>query len=102
MAHVGVDRPDVLLLYSSAATDLPGIRKLVDDIHSQGVSPQMQIAVGGGVYDRASGLAEEIGADLYIPELEQTANLLINFADQRATADQRTVGRKRRLRSTAA
>ncbi|MFG0331035.1 MAG: B12-binding domain-containing protein [Phycisphaerales bacterium] len=102
MARVGEDRPDILLLFSSAATDLPGIRNLIDTLHDQGVCPNLQIVTGGGVYARAEGLAEEIGADLNIVDLETIVEDLVEFADQRATPDQRTVGRKRRAKTAAA
>jgi len=96
MARVGEDRPDILLLFSSAAKDLPEIRRIIDELHEVNVCPEMQIVVGGGVYGRAEGLAEEIGADLYIPELGQVVDLLLEQNTKRARSDQRTVGRKRR------
>lgn len=98
MARVGEDRPDILLLFSSAAKDLPEIRRLIDELHEVNVCPEMQIVVGGGVYGRAEGLAEEIGADLYIPELGEVVNLLLEENAKRAKSDQRTVGRKRRAK----
>ncbi len=98
MARVGEDRPDILLLFSSAAKDLPEIRRLIDELHEVNVCPEMQIVVGGGVYGRAEGLAEEIGADLYVPELGQVVDLLLEQNTKRARSDQRTVGRKRRAK----
>lgn len=101
MSQVGNDRPDVLLLYSSAAQDLPHIRRLIDKLHEINVCPDLQIVVGGGVYSRADGLAQEIGADLAVPDLADLTALLVDEAGKRATPDQRTVGRKRRSRSAA-
>lgn len=95
MAQIGAQRPDILMLYSSAASDLPEIRLMIDKLHEMAVCPDMQIVVGGGVFGRAEGLAEEIGADLYIPKMPDLVQLMADSADQRATADQRTVGRKR-------
>jgi len=96
IARVGEDRPDVLFLFSSAASDLPDIRSLIDHLNEFKVNPNMQTVVGGGVFNRAPGLAEEIGADLYIAELEDVVSDLVEHAEKRATPDQRTVGRKRR------
>lgn len=56
--------PDVLLLFASSAKDAPFIRELIDTIRETGGHPTMQIAVGGGIFNRAPGLDEEIGADL--------------------------------------
>ena len=98
MTRVGEDRPDILLLFSSAAKDLPEIRRIIDELHEVNVCPEMQIVVGGGVYARAEGLAEEIGADLYIPTLGETVSLLTGQNAKRARSDQRTVGRKRRVK----
>ncbi len=57
-------KPDVLMLFSSAARDLPAIRGMIDQIREIGASPTTQVVVGGGVFHRAEGLSEEIGADL--------------------------------------
>jgi methanogenic corrinoid protein MtbC1 len=101
LKQVGEDRPDILLFFSSAASDLPGIRALIDHLHEVNSCPDLQIVVGGGVYTRAEGLAEEIGADLYVSELEELVNLLNKKAGKRATEDQRTVGKRRRIRKVA-
>ena len=56
--------PDILLLFASSAKDAPSIRELIDNIRENGGHPDMQIVVGGGIFNRAPGLDEEIGADL--------------------------------------
>ena len=65
LAEVGEHRPDILLLFGSGASDAPHIRQIIDTVRSVGSCPNTQIAVGGGVFARATGLAEEIGADLW-------------------------------------
>ena len=57
-------RPDFLVLFASSAADLPGIRTIVDSLREINATPTTKIAVGGGVFNRAEGLAEEIGIDL--------------------------------------
>jgi len=59
-------QPDVLLLFASAAADLPGIRSIIDTLREIGACKKTQIVVGGGVFNRAEGLADEIGADLCV------------------------------------
>ncbi|MEO1583601.1 MAG: B12-binding domain-containing protein [Planctomycetota bacterium] len=96
LSQVHEERPDVLLLFGSAPGDLPEIRLLIDTIREIGACHKTQIAVGGGVFNRAEGLAEEIGADIWATDPLELAHVLIEEPDQRATADQRTVGRKRK------
>ncbi|MBL8756987.1 MAG: cobalamin-dependent protein [Phycisphaerae bacterium] len=88
-------KPDVLVMFASAPGDLPVIRQLVDTITEIGACEKLQVAVGGGVFNRAEGLAEEIGADLWAIDPLELAQVLIEEPERRATADQRTVGKSR-------
>ncbi len=65
LEEVNNRRPDILLLFSSGPRDAPNIRQLIDTIRGVNACPDMQIVVGGGIFNRAPGLAEEIGADLW-------------------------------------
>jgi hypothetical protein len=58
--------------------------------------------VGGGVFNRAEGLAEEIGADLWAKDPTQLLERLAGEPERRATPEQRTVGRHRRSSKSAA
>jgi methanogenic corrinoid protein MtbC1 len=102
LARVHEDKPDVLLMFSSAAHDLPEIRRLIDTVRSIGAASGVQIAVGGGVFNRADGLSEEIGADLWARSPLEMVERLVEEPERRAAADQRTVGRNRRRKSAAA
>jgi len=62
----------------------------------------MQIMCCGGIYKRAEGLAEEIGADLYAPDAAEAVKIANANPDRKATVDQQTVGRMRRIRKAAA
>jgi methanogenic corrinoid protein MtbC1 len=63
LAELGEVQPTALVLWASAASDAPAIRGLIDTIRSIGGHPDLRVVCGGGVFNRASGLAEEIGAD---------------------------------------
>jgi methanogenic corrinoid protein MtbC1 len=65
LAQVHERQPDFLVLFSSAASDLPGIRSIIDTLREIGACSRTRIVVGGGVFNRADGLAEEIGAELW-------------------------------------
>jgi len=97
LAEVGERRPDILLMFASAPSDAPNIRQLIDTIRGINACPQMQIVVGGGVFNRAPGLAEEIGADLWATTPQELLHSLSMNIGRRATAEQRTVGRNRKI-----
>jgi len=95
MQEASEQKPDVLLLFSSSGQDAPHIRVLIDTIREIGSCPDMQIVVGGGIFNRAEGLAEEIGADLWATTPSELITKLNDEPQRRATPDQRTVGQHR-------
>ncbi|MEO1130913.1 MAG: cobalamin-dependent protein, partial [Planctomycetota bacterium] len=95
LGEVQEKQPDVLLLFASAPCDLPNIRELIDTLGEIGACRDTQIVVGGGVFNRAEGLAEEIGADLWATDPADLVEVMMLEPERRATPDQRTVGRKR-------
>lgn len=62
---LGQLRPDLLLIFGTQPTGVPGVRALVDLIREIGVNPTMNIMVSGGVFNRAEGLWKEVNADLF-------------------------------------
>lgn len=96
LAQVQANQPDVLLLFASAPSDLPAIREMIDTMHEIGACRRTQVVVGGGVFNRADGLAEEIGADLWASDPMDLVETIENEPGRRAAASQRTVGKKRR------
>jgi len=96
-ATVQQTKPNALLMFCSEPCDLPDIRVLIDSLHEIGACPNTQIVVGGGVFNRAEGLAEEIGADLWATHPLELVDRMIDEASVRATEDQRTVGRTRKI-----
>ena len=101
LGTVNQEKPDVLLMFCSAPQDLPEIRALIDQLREIGAASDTQIAVGGGVFNRAEGLAEEIGADLWATSPLEMAFTLIEEPERRAAVNQRTVGRNRRKAKAA-
>lgn len=101
LAQVNETQPDVLLMFASSPSDLPNIRALIDTIKEIDACSNLQFAVGAGVFNRADGLAEEIGADLWASDPMELAERLIEEPTRRADAEQRTVGKSRRKRLAA-
>jgi len=94
--QVNQSRPDVLLIFAAGPSDLPSIRNLVDTLREIGAHDDVQIVVGAGVFNRADGLAEEIGADLWANDPVDVVREITNHPAHRAAGDQRTVGRRRK------
>ena len=99
---IGELRPDLLILFGTLPSGMPAVRKLIDYLRDVNSCPQMQILCCGGIYQRAEGLAEEIGADLYAPDAAGALTVATENPTRRATVDQQTVGRTRRIRKAAA
>lgn len=98
LATVHETNPDVLLMFASGPSDLPNIREMIDHIREINATPNLQIVVGGGVFNRAEGLAEEIGADAWATSPLELVDVLVHESSRRAEISQRTVGRKRKLK----
>lgn len=96
VAQVGDIQADKLVIFGALPATVPQTRLLIDRLHEIGVAPKVQVIVGGGVFNRAEGLAEEIGADLWAAEPGELVEVIETQSERRMTADQRTVGRKRR------
>jgi methanogenic corrinoid protein MtbC1 len=77
LALVGQLRPDLLLIFGTQPSGVPGVRKLIDLIREVDANPHMNIMISGGVFNRAAGLWQEISADLFACNAEEalaTAN----------------------------
>lgn len=99
---IGDTRPHLLVMFGTLPTGVPAVRKLVDYLREVNSCPEMQIMCCGGIYKRAEGLAEEIGADLYAPDAAEAVQIANDQRGRKATVDQQTVGRTRRIRKAAA
>ncbi len=99
---IGDVRPDLLVMFGTLPSGVPAVRKLIDYLREVNSCPDMQVMCCGGIYKRAEGLAEEIGADLYAPDAAEAVKVANEEPGRRATVDQQTVGRMRRIRKAAA
>ena len=99
---IGEVRPDLLVMFGTLPSGVPAVRKLIDYLREVNSCPDMQVMCCGGIYKRAEGLAEEIGADLYAPDAAEAVKIANSNPDRKATVDQQTVGRTRRIRKAQA
>jgi len=99
---IGEYRPDLLVMFGTLPSGVPAVRKLIDYLREVGSCPNMQVMCCGGIYKRAEGLSEEIGADLYAPDAAEAVEVANTQSERKATVDQQTVGRTRRIRKAEA
>ncbi len=101
MAQVHDSRPDILLMFASAASDLPDIRSVVDRIREIGACPGLQIIVGGGVFNRAEGLADEMGIELWASDPLDLVELIASGATSNTVIEERPAKKATRRRRAA-
>ena len=99
---IGDTRPELLVMFGTLPSGVPAVRRLIDYLREVNSCPDMQIMCCGGIYKRAEGLAEEIGADLYAPDAATAVEVANENPSKKATIEQQTVGRTRRIRKAAA
>jgi methanogenic corrinoid protein MtbC1 len=102
LKFIGEFRPELLVMFGTLPAGVPAVRKLIDYLRDVNSCPDMQVMCCGGIYKRAEGLAEEIGADLYAADAKDAVAIANDDPSRRATVDQQTVGRMRRIRKAAA
>jgi MerR family transcriptional regulator, light-induced transcriptional regulator len=99
---IGEFRPDLTIMFGTLPSGVPAVRKLIDYLREVNSCPEMQVMCCGGIYKRAEGLSDEIGADLYAPDAGEAVQVANANPSKKATVDQQTVGRMRRIRKAAA
>jgi methanogenic corrinoid protein MtbC1 len=102
LAMIGQFQPDLLIMFGTLPSGVPAVRKLIDYLREVNSCPNMQVMCCGGIYKRAEGLSEEIGADLYAPDAADAVRIANENPQRRASVEQQTVGRMRRIRKAAA
>ena len=87
--------PDILVLYGMNGPQAPSVRELIDAVREINAWPDMRIMLSGGVFDRAQGLWEEIGADLYAEDPAQAVQIA-NMSRDEIPAPQRLIKQRQR------
>jgi methanogenic corrinoid protein MtbC1 len=97
LAFVNNYAPDILLIYGTAPKQAPEIRQLIDTIKTVNAWPHLRIMVSGGLFNRAEGLWEEIGADLFAATLNEATQVATSY-DEAPRCDRRTINRRKKKR----
>jgi methanogenic corrinoid protein MtbC1 len=99
-AFINEYAPDVLLIYGTAPKQAPDVRRLIDRIRAVNAWPEMRIIVSGGLFNRAEGLWEEIGADGFAATAAEVLQVA-GDESQVVNVDRRTVNRRKRRQQSA-
>ncbi len=88
--------PDILLIYGANPKQAPHIRQLIDTIKEVNAWPNMRIMLSGGLFNRAEGLWQEIGADLFAATAHEAVEAASN--DSPIEPEVRTINRRKKRR----
>jgi methanogenic corrinoid protein MtbC1 len=103
LAFVHEYNPDILLIYGSTPRCAPDIRKLIDTVRQVNAWPNMRIMVSGGLFNRAEGLWEEIGADLFAENAADALELALGCEGPTPDASTRkTINKRKKVKRPAA
>lgn len=97
LAFINEYAPDILLIYGTAPNQAPNVRRLIDTIRAVNAWPDMRIMLSGGVFNRAEGLSEEVGADLFAATALEAVQVA-SKEDEIEPYEQRMENRKRKGR----
>jgi len=100
LAYVNEYNPDILLIYGAAPKQAPTIRHLIDTVKDVNAWPNMRILVSGGVFNRAEGLWQEIGADLFAETMIEAVQ--VASSDVPIEPAMRTINRRKKAHQKAA
>ena len=98
LAFVHEYSPDILLIYGSTPKQAPEIRRLIDSIKEINAWPNMRIMVSGGLFNRAEGLWQEIGADLFAATALEA--IQVASKDSTAESEERMINQRKRRRQS--
>ena len=84
------------MLYGITAKESPRIRSLIDKIKSVNALPDLKVMLSGGVFERAEGLWEEIGADMYASNAAEAVKIA-SADDTDLTVPRRTIKRRKKV-----
>lgn len=98
LAYIHSYAPQLLVIYGAEPSQAPGIRNLIDTIRDINAYPDMRIMLSGGLFNRAEGLWEEIGADMFAENAAEA--LKVAITNQKFNPENRTVKRRKRTAET--
>ena len=96
LAFINEHAPDILLIYGTTSKQAPVLRQLIDTIKDINAWPNMRIMVSGGLFNRADGLWQEMGADLFAATVLEALQAALE--DKPIEPEPRTINRRKKRR----
>jgi len=93
MMMIAEYQPDIVFIYGTKPSGAPNVRRLMDTVREIGACPKVRFMLSGGIFNRAEGLWEEIGADLFAPTAKEA--LEVALSDRRAERAKKRAKRRR-------
>jgi methanogenic corrinoid protein MtbC1 len=94
--------PDILLIYGTCPKQAPDVRRLIDTIRQVDAWPKLRIMVAGGLFSRAEGLWEHMGADLFAEDAVKALQVASASSPDDAGTHYRTLRRAKKRRQKVA
>ena len=82
LSMVASFQPDIVFIFGTKPSGAPAVRQLMDTVRAVQACPKARFMLSGGVFNRAEGLWEEIGADLFAYTAKEALNVALT--DRRA------------------
>ncbi len=98
LAMVGQLRPQVFLIFGAQPDAVANTRAMIERIREVGVCPTMNILVTGGIFNRADGLWQELGADAFADNPRKVLATAAELAPRQPHAPRLGIVKKRRRR----
>ena len=97
LAYIHQFCPDILIIYGTESAEASEVRSIIDRIREINALPEMKIMLSGGVFGRADGLWEEIGADLFAANAVEAVRIACD-ENQAKCRPVRTINQRKRKR----
>lgn len=101
-ALVGQHRPELLVIFGADPEAVAATRTLIERIREIGACPTMNVLVTGGIFNRAEGLWQEIGADAFADSPAEAARKGAELGPRDPASAVRGIVKKRRRKRKAA
>lgn len=98
LSMVGQVRPQVYVIFGAHPEAVANTRALIERIRDVGVCPAMNVIVTGGIFNRADGLWQEIGADAFSNNPRGVLNTAGELGPRQPNAPRLGIVKKRRRR----
>ncbi len=95
---IGQKRPDALVIFGVEPAETPLTRRVIELIREVDSCPTMNIVVAGGVFNRADGLWQEVGADAFAPDADEVVHAVNALAPRIPGPPRRGTVKKRQRR----